>query len=41
MTRLPVPEFATAANKDSSGAQQTEYHSLLAAEVLAVHVIPS
>jgi hypothetical protein len=41
MTRLPVPVLATATNKDISGAQQTEYQKLSAAEVCAVQVNPS
>ena len=38
MTRLPVPEAATAQNSDNSGLQQTERHWLSAALVLEVQV---
>ena len=41
ITRLSVPVIATAQNRPSSGAQQTESHWLSAALVLAVHVMPS
>lgn len=40
MTRFPVPEFATATNNDSSGAQITEIQLLLAAELRVVQVVP-
>jgi hypothetical protein len=39
MTPLPTPVYATAANKDSSGAQQTAYQALSAALTLVVHVL--
>ena len=41
MTQLPVPLYATAQNKPSSGAQQTLIHALSAALVRVVHVMPS
>ena len=41
MTRFPVPLFDTAQNSRSSGAQQTEFQLLSAAEVRDVQVIPS
>jgi hypothetical protein len=36
-----VPDDATATNNNNSGDQQTEVQSLLADEVLAVHVVKS
>jgi len=39
MTRLPVPENATATNRDSSAAQQTDNQTLFAALVLVVQVL--
>jgi predicted DNA-binding protein len=41
MTRLPVPEYATATNILSSLDQHTERQLLSAADVRAVQVIPS
>lgn len=38
-TRLPVPEYDTATNKDNSGAQHTEYQSVSAALARVVHVL--
>jgi hypothetical protein len=39
MTQLPVPVLATATKINSSADQQTPRQSLLAADVLAVHVL--
>jgi hypothetical protein len=39
MTRLPVLVNATVTNKDSSGAQHIEYHSLSAALALVVQLL--
>jgi hypothetical protein len=41
MTRLPVPEIATATNRLRSGDQHTLHQLLLAADVRDVHVMPS
>jgi hypothetical protein len=41
ITLLPVPLEETATNNDNSGDQQTERHTLSAAEVIIVQVIPS
>ena len=41
MTRFPVPVYATAQNRRSSGDQQTEFQLLSVAEVRDVQVIPS
>jgi hypothetical protein len=41
MTRLPVPELATATKINNSGDQHTLFQLLLTAAVLPVHVIPS
>jgi hypothetical protein len=40
MTLLPVPDSATAAKSESSGAQQTEFQALFTADVRDVHVMP-
>jgi hypothetical protein len=40
MTRLPAPVTATAANRDSSGDQQTLRHPRLAAAGRVVQTVP-
>ncbi len=40
ITRLPVPEDATAMKRLNSAAQITEFHEFDTVDVLVVHVVP-